>query len=126
MRPSRTATAFRVSHQSFTGRGGGELLDGALHPIALATALLRADPVVVGRSWLEALDAHAERRVSLALVQPDHIVDLMALGNQRAATTDGWRAALLATLTDGLLPDRPSSTHLSLERAGGHPGSGNT
>jgi ABC-type uncharacterized transport system fused permease/ATPase subunit len=45
----------------------------------------------------------------------------------RAATTDGWRAAAsLAILNEGLLPDRQSSTHLSLERAGGRPGSGNT
>src|SRR5207253_4155915 len=42
-----------------------------------------------------------------------------------AATTDGRRASL-ATLNDGLLPDRPSSAHLSLERAGGRSESGNT
>jgi len=40
--------------------------------------------------------------------------------------TDGRRAASLATPNNGLLRDRPSSEHPSLERAGGRPGSGNT
>src|SRR5260370_40457285 len=52
-------------------RGGrGEFVDGARHSIALAIALLRADPIVIGRLWLEVVDAHPENRVSMAVVQP--------------------------------------------------------
>src|SRR5258707_1116299 len=65
----RSSIAFR--DHSLAGAWCGELLDRALHPVGLAIALLRGNPVVVGRPWLEALHAHAEHRVWLALVQPD-------------------------------------------------------
>src|ERR1700687_74011 len=67
----RTSIAFRVRHYSRTKPRCCELFDGALHPIGLAIALLRANPVVVGRLRLEPLHAHAEHRVWMALVQPD-------------------------------------------------------
>src|SRR5258708_9994491 len=68
-----TSVAFRVRHYPLAWRGCGELPDGALHAVALAAALLRGNRVVVGRPWLEALEAHAERRVLMTMVQPDRI-----------------------------------------------------
>src|SRR5882762_4131115 len=67
-----------ASHDSLAGAGCGELADGALHPIARTIALLGGDRVVGRRPWLEALDAHAERRVLMALVQPDGIFRRLA------------------------------------------------
>src|SRR5258708_40318097 len=68
-----TSVAFRVRHYPLAWRGCGELPDGALHAVALAAALLRGNRVVVGRPWLEALEAHAGRRVLMTMVQPDRI-----------------------------------------------------
>src|SRR2546422_9123172 len=58
-------------HDSLARRGCGERADGALHTVARPIALLRGDPVVVGRPWLEVIETHAEPRVRMALVQPD-------------------------------------------------------
>src|SRR6202171_6732941 len=63
--------AFRVTHYSLAKPRCGELFDGALHPIGLAIALLRANPVVVGRLRLEPLPAHAEHAVWVGLGSPD-------------------------------------------------------
>src|SRR6267142_4145758 len=62
---------WRMSHDSLARRGCGELTDGALHLITLTIALLGRHRVVVGRLCLETVDAHAERRVRMTLVQPD-------------------------------------------------------
>ena len=56
----RTSIAFKVSHDSLVGGGCRERLDGALHTIVFAIALLRSNPVVVGPPWIETLQAHAE------------------------------------------------------------------
>ena len=51
---------WRVSRDSLAGAGCGELVDRALHAVALAIALLRDPPVVIGRPRLQAAHAHAE------------------------------------------------------------------
>src|SRR5467141_1212123 len=72
------AASLGASDDSLAGPGCGELADGALHTIARTIALLGGDRVVVRRPWLEALDAHAERRVLMSLVQPDGIFRRLA------------------------------------------------
>src|SRR6266550_8462223 len=74
----RASITFWVSRYSLAWGGCRELADGALHPIGLAIALLRGDPIVVGRLRLQALHAHAERRVWVTLVQPDGIFRRLA------------------------------------------------
>src|SRR3989442_5736886 len=73
-----TCTAFRrkplfarlegITHDSLARRGCGEFVDGARHPIALAVALLRANPVVIGRLWREGVESRSEKGVSPAAV----------------------------------------------------------
>src|SRR5439155_24610639 len=65
-------------HDDLARGGCGERADGALHPIARTIALLGGDRVVVRRPWLEVIDAHAERRGRMALVQPDGIFRRLA------------------------------------------------
>src|SRR5438132_3412127 len=47
----------------------GEMLDSALHPVALATGFHRVDRVVVGCPRLETIHAHAEIGKRMARVQ---------------------------------------------------------
>src|SRR5206468_10914358 len=59
---------WRVSHDSLAGAGCGELVDTALHPIALASDLRRGHLVVIGRLRLQTGHAHAENRLGMAPV----------------------------------------------------------
>src|SRR2546428_3806754 len=65
-------------HDSLARRGCGERADGALHTIARPIALLGGDRVGVRRPWFEVIDAHAERRGRMALVQPDGVYSRVA------------------------------------------------
>src|SRR5882762_8911010 len=49
----------------------GEMLDSALHLVALAIGLHRVHRVVVGGPRLEAVHTHAENGIGMARVQPD-------------------------------------------------------
>jgi hypothetical protein len=48
----------------------GEAVDAALHPIILAVALHRVDPIVISRLWFKSVDTHTENRLCMVLVQP--------------------------------------------------------
>src|SRR5439155_23893094 len=65
-------------HDDLARRGCGERADGALHTIARPIALLGGDRVVVRRPWREVVEAYAERRVRMTLVQPDGIFRRLA------------------------------------------------
>src|SRR3977135_3380710 len=75
---SPVGAGLREIHDPLAGLGRRELLDWALHPIAIAIALLRVDPVVVGRLWLEPHEVHAEYRSSMVMVQPEGILRRLA------------------------------------------------
>ena len=49
----------------------GEMVDGALDPVARAIGFHRVDLVVVGCPRLETVYAHAENGIGMARVQPD-------------------------------------------------------
>src|SRR5882724_12668234 len=49
----------------------GEVLDGALHPVARPIGFHRVDCVVIGCPRLETVHAHAENGIGMARVQPD-------------------------------------------------------
>src|ERR1700730_7768378 len=74
----------RVSDDALAGRRCGELVDWALHPIALTNAVCRGHLVVIGRLRLQILHAHPENRLWMAPVEPD-------LGFRRLAELLGIR-----------------------------------
>src|ERR1700730_14919734 len=61
----------RVSAGYLTRRGCGELVDRALHPIALTTAAHRGYLVVIGRLRLQTVYPHPENRLCMGPVEPD-------------------------------------------------------
>jgi len=78
---------WRISCDSLARAGRGELVDRALHPIALTSALRRGHFVVIGRLWLQTGHAHAENRLRMAAVEPD-------LRFRRLAQVPGIRTVL--------------------------------
>src|SRR5207253_9162043 len=69
---------WRVSYHSLASFCFDELVDCPLLPSFPTRRSSDLHRVVVRRLWLEALDAHAERRVLMALVQPDGIFRRLA------------------------------------------------
>src|SRR5712671_663733 len=61
----------RVSAGYLTGGGCGEVVDRALHPIALTTAAHRGHLVVIGRLRLQTIYPHPENRLWMGSVEPD-------------------------------------------------------
>jgi hypothetical protein len=64
----RLCRLWRVRHDLLAGAGCGELVDTALHPIALTVALRRGHLLVIGRLRLQTGHAHAENRLGMAAV----------------------------------------------------------
>ena len=89
-------------------RGGcGELVDRALHPIALPIVPHRGHLVVVGGLRFQTLDAHAKNRLRVAAVEPDvifrRLVQILGVGT---VVRDGVMIVIPARIGNGSSDDR--------------------
>src|SRR6266568_3581844 len=65
------ATIRPVIYDPHAGRRCGELIDGALHPVALTAAAHRGHLIVIGRLRLQILHANPENRLRMVPVEPN-------------------------------------------------------